>query len=148
MLQWAHWHAPLSHSVVCRHLPKEPPLSHWLTYSLRAVFAPLCLLKAVVVEHSDESLDDRQRGLDVDDSCHGVEDLDEEGSDGVLDLLSAGLEKEGSTFLWKSEVQSTDSDRTVRNLTKRAHFHILYWFTESDYHIRAQFPVQKVEPVY
>lgn len=58
-----------------------------------------CLLEALVVEHADKSLDDGKGGLDVDDSCHGVEDLHQEGSDGMLDLLTAGLKEERGTLL-------------------------------------------------
>ena len=58
-----------------------------------------CLLEALVVEHADKSLDDREGSLNVDDGRHGVEDLHQEGSYGMLDLLTAGLEEECGTLL-------------------------------------------------
>ena len=59
-----------------------------------------CLLEAGVVEHGDKSLDDGEGCLNVDDSCHWVEDLNQEGSYGVLNLLTARLKEECGTLLW------------------------------------------------
>ena len=58
------------------------------------------LLKALVVEHGYKSLYDREGGLHVDDSCHGVENLHQEGSYGMLDFLTARLKEESGTLLW------------------------------------------------
>lgn len=69
------------------------------TYRLSAVSPLPCLLEALVVEHGDKFLYDGEGGLDVDDSCHRVEDLHQEGSYGMLDLLTAGLKEECGTLL-------------------------------------------------
>lgn len=69
------------------------------TYSLCAVPSLSSLLEALVVEHADKSLDDREGGLNIDDSCHRVEDLHQKGSDGMLDLLTAGLKEECGALL-------------------------------------------------
>ena len=53
----------------------------------------------------------------MNDSCHRVEDLHQEGSDGVLDLLSTGLKEEGGTLLCvskKEEVRGGGEGKGVR----------------------------------
>ena len=63
------------------------------------MLAPPGMLKAVSVKHADKSLDDWERRFNIDDSCNWVENLNQEGSNGMLDLLPVRLQEERSTVL-------------------------------------------------
>lgn len=87
------------------------------------------LLEALVVEHGNKSLDDGEGGLYIDDSCHGVEDLHQKGSYGMLDLLTAGLKEERGTLLqdwwWKLlDRASCTKQNLYTYMAQHVHVHV------------------------
>ena len=64
-----------------------------------AMASPLSMLCAVAVEHGDQFLSNRKRSLQVDDSCHGQEDLHQQSTHRCFDLLSGAVQEELGTLL-------------------------------------------------
>ena len=64
---------------------------------------PLGLVKAVVIQHADKLPDHWERGLKLDDRGHRNQDLDQQGTHCVLNLIPAAFKQKCSTLLKGSQ---------------------------------------------
>ena len=56
-----------------------------------AVASSPSMLRTVAIEHGDQSLSDRQRGLNVDDSRHWQQDIHQQSTHSCFDLLTRAV---------------------------------------------------------
>ena len=72
------------------------------------MFSSLGILQAVGVQHVDELAHNRESGLKLDDRSHWQQDLHQQGTHGVLDLLPTGVQEEGGTVLQRGDREEAD----------------------------------------